>query len=61
MKSIVLFYLEDGGNRLLRNVHTFVTSNAAAQPRSSHLPPPQAQISEINNEAQYRNVDKLQI
>jgi len=45
---------------LLRNVHKFVTSDAAAQHRSSHLPPPQLQISDIKIEAQYRNVDKLQ-
>jgi len=45
---------------LLRKVHKFVTSDAAAQHCSSHLPPPQPQISDIKIEAQYRNVDKLQ-
>ena len=54
MKSIVLFYPEDGGNGLLLNVHKFVTSYAAAQHRSSHF-------SEIKIEAPFRNVDKLQI
>jgi len=56
-----LFYPEDGGNNLVRNVYKFVTSDTAAQHRSSHLPPPQPQISDIKIEAQYCNVDKLQM